>query len=132
MIKLHVLTLAAASAALLTIGSGAAIAQTVSDGSNSYSQGYADGAAAQKQNTLNAFQSGMAASQTDKAPAVATQSFNNGYQAGQAQASADMQNAYNNGYHDRAVEQNDSSNHAFDNGFRAGADKQAHLDDAFP
>jgi hypothetical protein len=130
--KFHAMTLAAASAVFLAAG-GAAMAQTVSSGNSSYDQGYADGAAAQKQNTLNAFQSGMAAGQTQPdQSAISGQSFDNGYQAGQAQASADKQNAYNNGYHDKAVEQNDTNNRAFENGFRAGATEQAHLDDDFP
>jgi hypothetical protein len=127
--KLHAITLAAASAAFLAAG-GAAWAQTVSDGPSSYAQGYADGAAAQKQNTLNAFQSGMQASQPDAA--TTNQAFNSGYQSGAAQANADVQNAYNSGYHDKAVEQNDANNRAFENGFRAGATEQAHLDEDFP
>jgi hypothetical protein len=129
--NLHVMTLAVASAAFLTMGGGA-FAQTVSDGNSSYQQGYADGAAAQKQNNLNAFQNGMQAGQTQPNPATANQAFSNGYQTGAAQANADVQDAYNSGYHDKAVEQNDAQNRSFDNGFRAGATEQSRLDDDFP
>jgi hypothetical protein len=132
--KLRVMTLAVASAAFLAMG-GAAFAQTVSDGNSSYQQGYADGAAAQKQNTLNAFQNGMQAGQTQQpGPATTNQAFSNGYQTGaaQANANANVQDAYNSGYHDKAVEENDSKNSAFDNGFRAGATEQSRLDDDFP
>lgn len=124
--KFHTIALAALAVTGL---SGAAIAQTVSGG-DAYAQGFAAGAASQRQNSFDTFQTGVDAGKAQTGAGV--QSFANGVAVGQAQAGADAQAAYNSGYHARAVEENDTANKAFDNGFRAGANEQAHLDDEFP
>lgn len=120
--KLHAFTLAAASVALLSFGANA---QTVSGG-DTYSQGFAAGAATQQQNSFSAFETGK---QLGQAQAATGQAYQDGYAAGKAQASAETTNAFNSGYHARAVEETDTANKAFDNGFRAGATEQAHIDD---
>jgi hypothetical protein len=122
--KLHTITLIAASAALLSIGSS--MAQTVSGG-DAYAQGYAAGAAAQKQNSFSAFDNGVQAGQTQQS--ATDQAYNNGYQAAlAAKGSTDAEQAYNNGYSDRAAEDTDSYNRDFDFGFREGAHDQARDD----
>jgi hypothetical protein len=128
--KFHTLTLIAASAAFLSIGSGIAMAQTVSGG-DAYAQGYAAGAAAQHQNNFNAFDTGVQAGQTQQS--TTDQAYNNGYQAAlAAKGGNDADQAYNNGYNDRAAEDTDTYNRAFDFGFREGAHDQARDDADLP
>ena len=52
-----------AAATALGVGSGVAVAQTVSGG-NPYEQGFAAGASAKEQNSFNAFDSGYRAGET--------------------------------------------------------------------
>src|ERR1700684_551821 len=118
--RIHRITLVAASAAFL--GSGVALAQTVS-GSDPYAQGYAAGAAAQHKNNFNAYDSGYQASEAQQA--ANAQAYNNGYEAGLTQGKTATKQAYNSGYQDRAVQETDANNRAFDNGFRRGAEEQA-------
>lgn len=75
--KVHVIALAAATA--LGVGSGVAVAQTVSSG-NPYEQGFAAGASAKEQNSFNAFDSGYRAGETaqsnSESQAANTQAYN--------------------------------------------------------
>jgi len=115
--KIHALALSAASAAILSIGCGVAVAQTVS-GADPYTQGYAAGASAKERNTLNAFDSGYKAGQQAQSSVQSdsVRAFDQGYAAGVAQADKNRQEAYNQGYgEDRRV-----AERAFDNGFDAG------------
>lgn len=131
--RIHAIALAAASAALFGIGTAAA--QTVSGG-DPYNQGYAAGASAKERNNFSAFDSGYRAGQVDQnsadTQAANAQSYNNGYQAGLAQANRNTQQAYNEGYDSRADQDRSTSARAFDNGFDAGADRQARDDAEFP
>jgi len=107
--------------------------QTVSGG-DSYQQGYAAGASAKERNSFNAFDSGYAAGQRDQNSVdnqvASTQAYNNGYQAGLAQAESARTQAYNQGYENRAAQERIASARAFDDGFHAGAARQAARDDA--
>ena len=126
--RFHNITLVAASAALLAIG-GTAMAQTVS-GNDPYAQGFAAGAAAQRQNNFSAYDNGYLTGEQQQN--ANTQSYNNGYQAGLAQSNTDKSLAYNNGYQDRAAQDSNANDRAFDNGFRMGADEQARNDADYP
>jgi hypothetical protein len=133
--KFYVIGLAAAT--FLGLGSGIAVAQTVS-GANPYQQGYAAGASAKEQNSFNAFDSGYQAGKVaqhdveSERQAASTLAYNDGYQAGAAQANRDRTLAYNEGYQAHAQQQRDATARAFDNGFDAGAERQARVDDEFP
>jgi hypothetical protein len=129
--KIHAIALAAASTAILSIGSGVAVAQTVSGG-DAYQQGYAAGASAKERNSFNAFDSGYKAAEATESNADG-QSYNNGYQAGVAQATKDKQEAYNTGYQDRADwDRTVIAAHAYDDGFNAGAYEQARREAEYP
>lgn len=123
--KLLMITLAAVGS--LSIGS--AMAQIVSGG-DAYNQGYAAGAAPQKQNSFSTFDNGVQVGQTQQS--TTDQAYTNGYQAGITQGSTDKNQVYTNGYNDGAVQENNMLNRSFDNGFRAGAGARADLDADFP
>ena len=123
---IHAIVLA--SAALLAM-SGAAMAQTVSDG-DAYQQGYAAGAAAQKGNSFDTYSQAYDAGKEAEQGKLAAdqQAFNDGYLAGMAQADKTAQNqavqqdtqlAYNQGYQDRAQQDQDKADRAFDYGYNA-------------
>ena len=86
--KFHAIALVAASAAFFAFGGGA-MAQNVS-GADPYQQGFAAGASAKERNSFNAFDSGYRAAQADQGAAVnqaaGALAYDNGYQAGMAQA----------------------------------------------
>jgi len=119
--KIHALALSAASAAILSIGCGVAVAQTVS-GADPYTQGYAAGASAKERNTLNAFDSGYKAGHQAQSSVQSdsVRAFDQGYAAGVAQADKNRQEAYNQGYDARSREDRRVAERAFDNGFDAG------------
>jgi len=129
--KFHSIALVTASAAFLSLGSGIALAQTVS-GVDPYEQGYAAGASAKERNSFSAFDSGYRAGETAQSnaerQAASAQAYNNGYQAGVAQANRDRQNAYNEGYQDRSEWDRSVTARAFDDGVKAGAYRQARND----
>ena len=134
----HAIALAAASAALLSVGCGAAVAQTVSDG-DSYQQGYAAGASAKERNSFSAFDSGYKAGQVQNNMESATNSalaFDRGYQAGvaasTAQVNRDQQQAFNEGYTARGIQDRSIAARAFDNGYEAGVTRRAPDDLDFP
>ncbi len=139
--KIHTIAVVAASAALLSIGSGIAMAQTVSGG-DPYQQGYAAGASAKVRNSFNAFDSGYRAGQATQSNAdsqAATvqaynsaEAFNNGYQAGIAQANRDKQEAFNDGYQDRADWDRSVTARAIYDGFDAGAYWRARHEAEYP
>jgi len=122
--KIHTIAVVAASAALLSIGSGIAMAQTVSGG-DPYQQGYAAGASAKEQNSFSAFDSGYRAGEATQSnadsPAATAQAYSNGFQAGVVQANRDKQEAYNDGYQDRVDWDRSATARAFDDGFAARA-----------
>ena len=129
--KFHLIALAAAASLGIT---GMAMAQTVS-GSDPYAQGYAAGAAAQKQNSFDAFQNGIEAGQTQQS--VTNQAYNNGYQAGLAAKSGSdseqaANQAYTDGYNNGAVDGNRAGYGSFADGFRMGRDEQLRLDQEYP
>jgi hypothetical protein len=129
--KFH--TFALAAAVFLSIG-GVAMAQTVSGG-DTYQQGYAAGAAAQKQNNFNTFDTGVQAGQTQQS--TTDQAYNNGYQAGLAKNNADSteqakNQSYSDGYNDGAVDGTRAGYGSFADGFRAGRDEQIQLDRDYP
>ena len=133
--EIHTIAVVTASAALLSIGGGVAMAQTVSGG-DPYQQGYAAGATAKERNSFNSFDSGYRAgeatqSNTDS-QAVSAEAYNNGYQAGIAQANGDKQEAYNDGYQDRTDWDRTATARAFRNGYEAGAAQQAREDSEYP
>jgi hypothetical protein len=133
--KFHTIALVTASAAFLSLGSGIALAQTVS-GSDPYEQGYAAGASAKERNSFNAFDNGYRAGETVQSnaetQAASAQAYNNGYQAGIAQASRDKQDAYDDGYQDRSERDRSMTARAFEDGVNAGAYRQARNDAEYP
>ena len=126
--------IAAAGAALLTLGCGAALAQTVS-GADPYVQGYAAGATAKEHNSFDAFDKGYQAGQTAQDSQTAQDNmrsatnsalaYDKGYQAGVAagatRTGTDQQEAFNQGYTARGMEDRRMAGRAFDNGYEAGA-----------
>ena len=74
-----------ASAALFSLGCGAAIAQNVSGG-DPYTQGYAAGASAKERNSFDAFDNGYRAGQTAQntiqSQTDSAQAYDQGYEAG--------------------------------------------------
>jgi hypothetical protein len=139
--KIHTIAMLAASAALLSIDSGIAMAQTVSGG-DPYQQGYASGASAKERNSFNAFDSGYRAGQVtqsnvdSQAATVqaynSAEAFNNGYRAGISQANKNKQEAYNDGYQDRADWDRSVTARAFDDGFDARAYWRARDEAEYP
>ncbi|HEX4104873.1 MAG TPA: hypothetical protein VHX92_01455 [Rhizomicrobium sp.] len=130
--KIHAIALAAASAALFSLGNEVAVAQTVSGG-DPYQQGYAAGASAKERNSFNAFDSGYRSAEANQSNAVGTEAYNDGYQAGIAQANRDKQEAYNTGYQDRADwDRSVTTARAYENGYDAGAYQQARREAEFP
>jgi len=134
--------IAAASAALLSLGCGAALAQTVS-GANPYVQGYAAGATAKEHNSFDAFDKGYRAAQdsqaaqdTMKSATHSALAYDNGYQAGvaagAARTSTDQQEAFNQGYTARGMEDRRMADRAFDNGYEAGATQRHYHDLDYP
>jgi len=128
---IRAITLVAASAALLGLGTGAASAQTVSNG-DEYQQGYAAGAAAQDKNSFDTYDQAYQAGKQEELNKQ--QAFNNGYQQGLAQADksaeaqADRQDnelAYNQGAQDQAAQDADSADRAFDQGYNAAENDDA-------
>jgi hypothetical protein len=130
--KVQVMGLAAATFLGL---SGIAVAQTVS-GADPYQQGFAAGASAKERNSFDAFDNGYQAGKTDQeqraAENLAAQRYNEGYQAGIAQANRNQTLAYNDGYEAHAQQERLATARAFDDGFDAGARRQARVDDEYP
>ena len=130
---IRAITLAAASAALLGLGTSIAAAQTVSNG-DEYQQGFAAGAAAKDQNSFStydqAYQAGQQAAQEKQ------RAFAKGYEEGLAladksaqeqAAQQDSQLAYNEGAREQAARDADSAGRAFDQGYNAAENDDAKL-----
>ena len=139
--RIHAIALTAASAAILSLSCGAAMAQTVS-GADPYQQGYAAGTSSKAQNSFNTFdrgfRAGQAAQSNTDSQAAGVQAYNSaqaydrGFQAGIAQSNRDREQAYNEGYDDRALSDQRMADRAFDNGFDAGAYRQRRGDLDYP
>lgn len=133
--RIHAIALTAASAAILSLGCGAAVAQTVS-GRDPYVQGYAAGASAKQENSFDAFDRGYRAGQVAQSDAqsrsASAGAYDKGYQAGVDQANNERQQAYNQGYADRRLEDQRMASRAFDDGFDAGAYRRSRSDLEFP
>ena len=132
--RVHVIALTAASAAILSFGS-VAMAQNVSGG-DPYAQGYAAGASAKERNTLNAFDSGYNAGQAAQgnvqSRSAGAEAYENGYQAGLAQANRQRDLAYTEGYQARRRQERDRADRAFEDGFDAGAYRRSRDELEFP
>jgi len=121
--RFHAIKLTLASAALFSLGCGAAMAQNVSGG-DPYAQGYAAGASAKERNSFNAFDNGYRAGQTVQnnvqSQADSAQAYDQGYEAGIARANRNREQAYNEGFEARGRQDQRVVARAFDNGFDAG------------
>jgi hypothetical protein len=126
--RFHAITLTVASAALFSLGCGAAIAQNVSGG-DPYAQGFAAGASAKERNSFDAFDNGYRAGQTSQnniqSQADGAQTYDQGYEAGIARANRDREQAYNEGFEARGQQDQRVVARAFDNGFDAGRSRDA-------
>jgi hypothetical protein len=133
--KIRAIAVVSISATFLGLGGGVAMAQTVSGG-NPYNQGFAAGASEKEQNSFNAFDSGYRTGEAVQSSAdsqvASAQAYNNGYQAGVAQANRAREQTYNEGYEDRAQQDQGVTARAFDNGFDAGAYRQARDEAEYP
>jgi hypothetical protein len=136
--RIHVTLLTAASAAFISLGCGAALAQNVS-GADPYQQGYAAGATEKQTNNFstfdNGFRAGQAAQSNSDSGTADIQAYNSaeaydrGFQEGIARANRDNAQAFNQGYVARGLQDRRTSDRAFDEGFDAGVTRH---DDDFP
>ena len=139
--KFQTIAVSAASAAILSLSSGVAVAQVVS-GQDPYQQGYAAGASEKELNSFNTFDNGFRAGQASQSKsdsqAATVQAYNSaqaydrGLQEGIARANNDRDQAYNQGYEERARQDERTTDRAFDNGFDAGAYQQSRDDAEYP
>jgi hypothetical protein len=131
--RTQAIILAAASAVSLSVGSGFALAQSVSD-NDPYQQGFAAGTAAKARNNLNTFDNGYQAGEAAEGSAfrqTSSQAYDNGYQAGLVEGGRASEEAYNEGYQDRAVQDRTTNADAFHSS-DSRAYRHARADREFP
>jgi len=132
--RIHAIAVTAASAALFSLSSSVAMAQTVS-GADPYAQGYAAGASEKQQNSFEAFDRGYVAGKAQidaQRGSASAEAYDKGYEAGLARANRDRAQAYNQGYEARGREDRRMAGRAYENGFDAGAYRRARNDLDFP